>query len=131
MLFGLILLLMHREIELEGVCLCIGLFSLDTTAFENYSRVIIGRPVIEEVILWKHQHPHDLGKLLTLAMKHLSLESFIHAVFGPFDVRIEIEIPVIDAWNLYGVTVQLYRVCRCAAVRVTLLVLENDEEYVR
>ena len=131
MLFGLTLLLKHREIELEGVCLCIGLLALDTTAFENYSRVIIDRPVVEEVIFWMHQHPDDLGKLLTLAMEHLCLEPFIHAVLGPFGVRIEIEIPVIDAWNLYGVTVQLNRVCRCAAVRVTLLVLENDEEYVR
>ena len=129
--FGVRNFSMKKERQLKGVIFCIVHLSSYTAAFEYYAGVIIYGTIIEEFILWVHLHPDDFCQLLALAVEHLCLEPLVHAVPGPFSVRIEIEIPVIDAWNLYGVTVQLDGIGRSAAVRVTILVLENDEEYVR
>ena len=122
---------MKRKDKLKRISLRICLLTSDTTAFEDDSGVIIDRPVVEELILGEHLHPDDFCQLLAFAVEYLCLEPLVHAMFGPFSVCVEIEIPVIDARNLYSITVKLDGICRSAAVRVTLLVLENDEEYVR
>ena len=64
-------------------------------------------------------------------MKHLSLESLIHAVLGIFCIGVEVEIPVIDSRDMNAIPVQFNHVQMIAAVFIAFLILDNDEERVR
>ena len=61
-------------------------------------------------------------------MKHLGLESLVHAVLGVLCIGVEIEIPVIDSRYMNAIPVQLDHVEMIAAVLVALFVLDDDEE---
>ncbi len=64
-------------------------------------------------------------------MKHLGLESLIHAMLSVFCIGVEVEIPVIDSRDMNAIPVKFNHVQMIAAVFVTFLVLDNDEERVR
>ena len=101
---------------------------LDTAAFHHHSAVIVLRTVIEKNVLRVHLCTEDFSQFFSLAMEHLGLEPFIHAVFGPFCVGIEVEIPVVDSRNMYTISIQLNHVHMIAAVLVAFLICDDDEE---
>ena len=50
---------------------------------------------------------------------------------GPFCIGVEVQIPVVYARYMDAVSVEFYHVHMVAAVAVSLLVLEHDEEHIR
>ena len=64
-------------------------------------------------------------------MKHLGLETEIHAVLGVLSIGVEVQIPIIDARHMNAIPVQLNHIQMIAAIRVALLVLDYDEEWIR
>ena len=64
-------------------------------------------------------------------MEHLSLESLVHAVLGPFSICVEVKVPVIDSRHMNAISVQLNHIQMIAAVRVALLIFQHDKERIR
>ena len=64
-------------------------------------------------------------------MEHLRLEPWIHAVLGPLCVGVEIQIPIVYSRNVYAIPVKLNHIHMVAAIRIAILVLDDDEERIR
>jgi hypothetical protein len=64
-------------------------------------------------------------------VEHLCLEPLVHAVLGPLCICIEVEIPVVDSRYMNAITIKLNHIHMVAAICVSLLVLDYDEERVR
>lgn len=106
-------------------------FGLDAASLQDNAAVVIYGPVVEELVIGVHQHTHDLGQLLSLAVEHFRLEPTVHPVVCPFRVGVEVQVPVVYSRHMDAVSVELNHVHMVAAVAVALLVLDHDEEYIR
>ena len=101
---------------------------LDAAALHDDATVVIHGSVIEQYILRVHLCSQYLCQLLALAVEHLGLEPLVHAVHGPLCVCVEVKVPIIDAGNMYAISVQFNHIQVVTTVLVALLILDDDEE---